>query len=699
MLTELLLWINLVACIVTLVVLLLRHSYVVATVLLGVGLVCLAALNVVDVLTLRTPVKLYAWRELGLPLEAGGVFALYFYTKTVFRDNRRIYRGIGFWIALVLALAVLVYVLVTPATHLIFSPDFGQEGIFFLKISGFFVYLTLMLFLVFGLVQLERTLAGLHSLQRWKIKLEVLAGGLLMAAFALYFSHSLLYRSINVDFLPVRSLAATIALGMFCYSRLVRDDGSRLALSRGIAHRSFVLLLVGGYLIVLGLLGGGISYLNIGDSKLLINLLLLVGSVGLATLFLSERLRRKFKVILHKNFYQSKYDYRQQWENFTRQVADNTSLDRIQPAILDHFCSTLACKGAALYLYDDEQKGYVPAAVFNFRRDWRPFPATDPLVECLSKKDWVLKVPECAAELEGSVLNVVPGATVFLVVPLFFDDELIGFILLGEQINPDELLTYEDYDILRLLARHSVATIQSLRLSEQLAVVRELAAIGKVSTFVLHDLKNQVSGLSLLLENARDYIEDPEFQQDMLETVGSTVTNMNMLITRLKGLKEKPKLAIAPVALEKVVEAAVDSAGGRIEMTGEEVRIAADEEEIYKVVLNLLVNAIEASPADGTVRVEFGLAAEEAFVKVQDQGCGMSPEFIQHKLFKPFVSTKKHGFGIGLYHCSQIVEAHGGRIEVDSRPGEGTTFTLALPTVTGAQDQVGEDNEEPADCR
>lgn len=698
MLTEFLLWLNLVFCLAVIVVLLLRRSYPVATSLLSVGLVCLGALNVVDILTLRSPAEIYAWRDLGLPLEAGATFALYFYTKTVFRDNRTIYRGIGFWVALLVALCVLVYVLMTPAARLIFSPDFGQENIFFLKLPGFFVYLTLMLFLVFGLVQLERTLSGLHSLQRWKIKLEVLAGGLLMTVFALYFSHSLLYRSINVDFLPVRSLVATIAMGMFCYSRMVRDDGSRLSLSRGIAHRSFVLLLVGGYLVVLGLLGSGINYLNIGDSKLLINLLLLIGSAGLAVFFLSERLRRKLKVILHKNFYQSKYDYREQWEKFTRQVADDTNLETIQTAILDHFCTTLACKGAALYLYDEEQKGYVATATFNFQRSWRIFSAQDPLVVQLSKKDWVLNVAESAAELKGSLLNSIPGDSVFLVVPLVFDDDLIGFILLGEQINPDELLSYEDYDILRMLARHSVATIQSLRLSDQLAVARELAAVGKVSTFVLHDLKNQVSGLSLLLENAHEHMDDPEFQEDMLETVGNTVTNMKMLIAKLKGLKDKPQLAIDAVDLEKVVHDAVETTGGRIEIDGQSVHIAADEEEVYKVVLNLLVNAVEASPPGSVVTVRYGPSDDQAFIRVQDQGCGMSDEFIQHELFKPFVTTKKHGFGIGLYQCSQIVEAHGGHIEVDSRIDVGTTFTVLLPISAGTQDQSGDENEKPADC-
>ncbi len=680
MLTEILLWINILICPVAVLVLLVRRCFTVATLFFIVALVGLGWLSFIDLSSLRSPERLYSLRNIGMPLEVIVVFACYFYAKTSFRDNSHIYRGAGFWIATLLFAALFVYALITPSLHLIFSPDFADERILFLTTPGFLIYLMLMLMLVFGLVQLERTLAGLHELQRWKVKLEVLASGLLMAAFALYFSHSLLFRSINVNYLPVRLVAVIVAVVLFCYSRLARGDGARLALSRGIAHRSFVLLLVGGYLILLGTIGGGLRYLNIGDAKVLINILLLVGSLVLAVVFLSERLRRKLKVLLQKNFYQSKYDYREQWERFSHYATGGRSLTEIQNAILDHFCSILACKGAALYLYDNEQNHYAPAASFNFPRDWRPFLTADPLIGQFAKKDWILNLRDEPTDLQGSLLETIPEPEIFLIVPLFFDDELAGFVLLGEQINPDELLNFEDYDMLRMLARQSIATIQGLRLADQLVVARELAAIGKVSTFVLHDLKNQVSGLSLLMENAADHIENPEFQQDMLETIGNTVTNMNSLITRLKGLKEKPQLVVASVPLAKIIADAAETVGGGICIDGDlEVLVAVDEEEIYKVIVNLLVNAKEATTDGSAVVISYGADQSQGWVKVKDSGCGMSAEFVRTHLFKPFETTKKHGFGIGLYQCQQIITAHDGEILVASCEKEGTEFTVRLP--------------------
>lgn len=688
MLTELFLWSNIVICPVAGVFLLLRRSYTVANILFLAALFFISGLTYIDLQALQFPEQLFLWKKYGLVLEVIVVLCCYFSTKTAFRDNSEIYKGLGFWISVSVAISLLIYVFLNPVERLLFSPDFSTEHIIFLTTPGFIIYLVLMIFLVFGLVQLERTLAGLHQTERWGIKLVVLGTGLLLASFALYFSHSLLYRSINMNYLGIRSVAVFFAVLLFCYARLSRDDGRKLSLSRGIAHRSFVLLIVGGYLILLGMVGEGLRYLNLENAKSIFYVVLLVSMLALAVVFLSETLRRRLKVTLHKNFYQSKYDYQEQWHKFAHRVAVGASLSEIQTAILDLFCEPLACKGAAFYLYDFELNNYIYTASFNFRRDWRPFSVTDPLIVKLRQKDWIINLRESHPEFSDSLIESFAVAGAFLIVPLFFDDELAGFIVMGEQINAGEILTYEDYDLLRMLARQAIATVQGLRLSEQLTISRELAAIGKVSTFVLHDLKNQVSGLSLMLDNARDYIDDPEFQQDMLETVGNTVENMKGLISRLKNIKEKPELVIASVALHEIVQDAVETAGSHIKVEGHRVQVAVDEEEIYKVILNLLVNATEATGGGEPVRVKYGQEGDLAFIEVADSGCGMGVDFIENKLFKPFETTKKHGFGIGLYQCKQIVESHGGQIKVISREGQGTTFTVLLPMAVEGSAQV-----------
>ena len=682
MLTQSLLWSNILLCPVAGVFLLLRRVYNVSNFLFISALFLIAGLSFINLRTLQYPEELYSWQKYGLVFDVLTVLCCYFYTKTAFRDNSEIYKGVGFWISVLVSISLTLFVIVTPLDNLIFSPDFSDEYIIFLTSPGFLVYLLLMVFLVFGLVQLERTLAGLHQYQRWNIKLLVLGSGLLLTSFALYFSQSLLYRSIDLNYLGVRSVAVFFAVLIFCYSHIFRESKAKLSLSRGIAHRSFVLLIVGGYLILLGGLGEGLRYFNLSTAKPVLYILILVSSLLLAVAFLSEKLRRRLFVTFHKNFYQSKYDYKEQWQNFAGRVTATSTLAEIQTSILQLFCEPLACNGAAFYLYDFESSSYNYTVSFNFRRDWRPFTEADPLIVNLKQHDWIINLNENHPELKGSLIESFDDVGAFLVVPLFFDEELAGFIVMGEQINPDEKLTYEDYDLLRMLSRQAIATVQGLRLSEQLSTARELAAIGKVSTFVLHDLKNQVSGLSLMLDNARDYIDDPDFQQDMLETVGNTVANMKGLISRLKNIKEKPQLVISSVALTKIIEDAVETAGSNIKVNGTPVQVAVDEEEIYKVILNLLVNAIEATADELPVSIEYGQRENFAYLVVSDSGCGMSADFIENKLFKPFETTKEHGFGIGLYQCKQIVESHGGTIEVESRDGAGTAFTLTLPLVT-----------------
>jgi hypothetical protein len=188
-----------------------------------------------------------------------------------------------------------------------------------------------------------------------------------------------------------------------------------------------------------------------------------------------------------------------------------------------------------------------------------------------------------------------------------------------------------------------------------------------------------VSNLALVVENARNYMDDPAFQKDMLETLDNTVAKMKGLIARLRNLEEKAELKLEECDLaELVAESAEGLPKKSITLTGGPVLCAVDRVEMGKVVLNLVLNAIDATAGEGPVHLDVG-ADGMAFIRCRDQGCGMAEEFLRERLFKPFETTKPKGFGIGLYQCRQIVEAHGGRIEVRSAPEQGSEFTVYLP--------------------
>jgi signal transduction histidine kinase len=195
----------------------------------------------------------------------------------------------------------------------------------------------------------------------------------------------------------------------------------------------------------------------------------------------------------------------------------------------------------------------------------------------------------------------------------------------------------------------------------------------------MHDLKNLVSALSLMLDNAHEYIDVPDFQKDLLDSLGNTVTKMNNLISRLKHLPEKVSLQRTSVDLLQLAhDTTLLVKGGNFLVTGTPVIAEVDRDEIQKVALNLMLNAIESNTGNQPVTVEVGKEAAP-FFRVKDEGCGIPDDFLRDSLFTPFKSTKKKGLGIGLYQCKKIVEAHGGKIEVISELDKGSEFTVWLP--------------------
>jgi signal transduction histidine kinase len=162
------------------------------------------------------------------------------------------------------------------------------------------------------------------------------------------------------------------------------------------------------------------------------------------------------------------------------------------------------------------------------------------------------------------------------------------------------------------------------------------------------------------------------------------VAHINSLIERLGRLRSG--LEVIPMASDlnelvlKALAGFEDTAGiNLIKSLHPLPKILLDREQMLKVLINLMFNAREAVSTDGEVRIETSQANGWAVLAVSDNGCGMDPDFLNRSLFRPFQTTKKNGLGIGLFQSKMIVEAHLGKINVESQPGKGTTFRIALP--------------------
>jgi len=205
-----------------------------------------------------------------------------------------------------------------------------------------------------------------------------------------------------------------------------------------------------------------------------------------------------------------------------------------------------------------------------------------------------------------------------------------------------------------------------------------------MSAFFVHDLKNAASTLNLMLQNLPVHFDDPAFREDALRGTTKTVAHINRLIERLGLLRHELKIKSVESDLNEVIAGALADwekvSGVNLKKDFRPLpKISFDREQLVKVVTNLVLNAKEALSRDGQIRVETNQHNGWAILSVSDNGSGMNPEFLNRSLFRPFQTTKKNGLGIGMFQSKMIVEAHKGRIEVESAPDKGTTFRIYLP--------------------
>ena len=655
-----------------------------ADLVLFVALCTTAAAEGADLCAQLFPKELYFWKQIALGAESCLAPAWLCYSLVFSRERRLTSIPVLQKVIFPLSLLLIAVAVSLPVYNFFYSPDFSRELLLFLKTAGFYFYLGVVATLVIALVNLEATLGGASITSRWKIRLEVLGAGGLLTVLIFYYSQGVLYRTLDMHLTVVRSLAIIVAVTLIAWSRIRGGSGVKVVLSRQMAYRSFVLLAIGAYLMFIGLIGEGLKYFGEMFQRSMLVMVAFLAAITLLVFILSDKARRKLNLFLANNFYQNKHDYRTQWLEFTDRLSRTHSNRDVFSAILSVYCDTFGMRSAALYLSDKSHGIFFPADTVDLDDEGRTFSADDPAVANLLNDRGVL----CLCEMAGcgglDPDGYFRSRGICFLVPLFSSGTILdGFIMLGNQVSTDERYTYEDYDLMLTLAQQASSALLNMRLIDELAVAKEMEALGRVATFVIHDLKNLVYTISLTVDNARTYIVDPEFQVDMLETLGNTVTKMNALISRLNVIPDKKAAARERTDLVRLVNETV-ALVKRCEITSfmppSPVEAYIDFQDIQKVVLNLVLNAVEATEGLGPVLVEVGVR-ETPFISVTDKGCGISEEFIRTRLFTPFQTTKKSGLGIGLFQCRQVVESHHGRIDVISTLGQGATFTVWLPNL------------------
>jgi hypothetical protein len=545
------------------------------------------------------------------------------------------------------------------------------------------------------LAGLEACLRTSRRETRWRIKYLLLGlGGVFLVRFYLL-THFLLFHVLLDVYLTIQ--AATLFLGnLMVGASLLRDRllGVDLTVSRRILYRSVVLSVLGVYLFVVGALGWLLNRLGIPEQLFWGSVVIFVSALGLAAILLSENVRWRIKRFISLNFYRSKYDYREQWMAFTRRLGGSAVVtpEELAPELLGAVADAVGASRGLLYLLDEHDGRFELAAAVEVTRAPRALAAGSPLVDRLAGETAPLLVDGAAGlpALEPELAELAElAAEGGVAVPLRWRGALTGVIVLGPE-RTRASYTAEDVEFLATVGQQAAGAIGTARLWETLARSREFEAFHRLTSFVIHDLKNSIAALSMLSVNALANFDDPEFQRDALKTLSRTVGRMKALLARLSSTPETAPVEREPVDLGALVlEATLPVARNpHVRLERDLVPlppVPGNPDALLRVVQNLVANALEAISGEGRLTVRTREEGGFAVLSVSDTGCGIDEEFLRKSLFAPFRTTKKGGWGIGLYQAKGIVEAHGGAIEVSSAVGEGTTFRVRLPLASSVE--------------
>lgn len=540
---------------------------------------------------------------------------------------------------------------------------------------------------IIGLILVEQILRHIPAAGRWSLKpLALGLGGLF--SFDLYlFAEAFLFKGIDPEAWSIRGIAnlVTIPLLLMAANRS-QTWNIRISVSRHIIFHSTALLVSGLYLLAVAGAGYYLRFFGGTWGGALQTVLLFSSLLLLIVVVFSESFRSKLRVLIAKHFFRYRYDYRKEWLHFTQSLSSPSAEDRGLPeVVIQSLANLVESPAGALWLVEENQSMRQHASI-NMPAIPDPEPAHSTLLAFLARTQWIVDLDTVKTKPEDydflelpTWLAQLPDA--WLVLPLFFEQKLFGFVILAHARAKVEI-NWEVLDLLKTAASQAASYLSHMRAADILLEAKKFDAFNRMSAFVVHDIKNLVAQLSLLLKNAERHKDNPEFQEDMFMTIAHVVDRMKHLLLQLRAGTtpvDRPRPIYLPKILEKtsrIKQGAPQTFTLSIE---QELSVLGHEERLERVIGHLFQNALDATPADGKVWIRLFRQNEHAVIEVGDTGCGMSEDFVHNHLFRPFDSTKSAGMGIGAYESAQYITELGGSLDVDSQIGQGTLIRIRLP--------------------
>lgn len=392
-----------------------------------------------------------------------------------------------------------------------------------------------------------------------------------------------------------------------------------------------------------------------------------------------------------RGLYKLRYDYREEWIRFSQLLFDNHDKRQLSKRVIKALADMVESPQGVLFEWE-ENRGYV------LKNCWQQaFPTKECAIQPSAFTDY-LRQSQRAIELPSQLgaderafgfLNIPDEIRQFgwawLLVPLMHGDKLHAFVLLAHPRKTFFTVNWEVLDLLSMAGRQAVISLVQEKSAQALAIARQFEGYHRVTTFVMHDLKNVLGQLRLIQGNKSKHQNNPAFINSVFQTLEYNGDKIERLLMQIRHREQaiQPQGIPVAAALQKVIQLTNHRHPiPRLDwqLAAPEVIVRGDEERLINVLCHLVENAQEATPETGEVKLAVSLEDEKLMIAVRDTGCGMDPEFLHFELVKPFASTKgEKGMGIGVYEAREYAHAIGGNLRVESTKGKGSTFHLEIP--------------------
>jgi putative PEP-CTERM system histidine kinase len=544
-----------------------------------------------------------------------------------------------------------------------------------------------------GLLLAERVAVTSVRIQWWAVKPFVIGFGALMGFDLIYFANAAMWASADPEMWGARGVAHAVGAALVAVSA-ARLEGWRtpVQLSQRVALQFWSVLAAGGLLLAVSIAGYGVNWFGAGWSGPLKVVFLFTLTIGVLLLVFSGAMRARLRVFVAKNFLAYRYDYRAEWNRFTTQFGNRVPGESHPQQLIRALGNLVESEGGQLWCA--AETGFRLEAELNAPGTADIEPPDSTFVRLLAEQDWIVDLSELAnnpARYPGLQCPewLTANKRARMIVPLKAGTVLVGFVVLNHPNAPLEL-DWEIRDILKTAGSQVAMHWSEVRARQQLVESAQFDAFNRMSAFVVHDLKNLIAQLDLMVRNAERHRDNPEFQADMLQTVRHAVSRMQQLMLQMRSgtIPAEPAKQVDLAGLARDVAAEKSSLGVAIMCdASERLIVSGHADRLARVAGHLMQNAVEASMGAATpVGVRVFRDGNSAVLEVSDSGAGMSDTFVREKLFRPFQTTKANGMGIGVYESGQYVRGLGGQVTVKSTPFAGSTFRVTLPLASTTMD-------------